>query len=236
MVIVQGKSPSPVYLWVYDDDARLLPAEGIWGKTVWETQDLIRAQTGVPDCVIASIGPAGENLVRIACIVNDLHRAAGRSGVGAVMGSKNLKAIAVRGTGSVRVASAERAMQAIGSQHGKLTNNPGVMGMQMYGTLEIMGIINETGGLPTRNHMETQFEGEEDINGEGCDRQPASCQQGLLQLHDSMRPGYPPPGRSGGQVHGELPPAELEDSGRRTGVRDRGGPLGRSAGFRTWTL
>ena len=100
MVIVHGKSPSPVYLWVYDDDARLLPAEGIWGKTVWETEDLIRVQTGVPDCVIASIGPAGENLVRIACIVNDLHRAAGRSGVGAVMGSKNLKAIAVRGTGA----------------------------------------------------------------------------------------------------------------------------------------
>ena len=166
MVIVQGKSESPVYLWIYDDEAMLVSAEGIWGRTVWETEDSIRAQTGVPDCVIASIGPAGENLVRIACIVNDLHRAAGRSGVGAVMGSKNLKAIAVRGTGSVQVASAEGAMQAIGSQHGKLTNNPGVMGMQMYGTLEIMGIINETGGLPTRNHSETQFEGEEDINGE----------------------------------------------------------------------
>ena len=166
MVIIQGKSESPVYLWVYDDEAMLVSAEGIWGRTVWETEDSIRAQTGVPDCVIASIGPAGENLVRIACIVNDLHRAAGRSGVGAVMGSKNLKAIAVRGTGSVQVASAEGAMQAIGSQHGKLTDNPGVMGMQMYGTLEIMGIINETGGLPTRNHTETQFEGEEDINGE----------------------------------------------------------------------
>ena len=166
MVIVQGKAQSPVYLWIYDDEAMLVSAEGIWGRTVWETEDRIRAQTGVPDCVIASIGPAGENLVRIACIVNDLHRAAGRSGVGAVMGSKNLKAIAVRGTGSVQVASREGAMQAIGSQHGKLTNNPGVMGMQMYGTLEIMGIINETGGLPTRNHTETQFEGEEDINGE----------------------------------------------------------------------
>ncbi len=166
MVIVRGKSPRPVYLWVYDDDAKLLPAEGVWGKTVWETEDFIRAQTGVPDCVIASIGPAGENLVRFACIVNDLHRAAGRSGVGAVMGSKNLKAIAVRGTGSVQVASADGAMQAIGSQHGKLTNNPGVEGMQMYGTLEMMGIINETGGLPTRNHQETQFEGEDRINGE----------------------------------------------------------------------
>ena len=166
MVIVQGKSESPVYLWIYDDEAMLVSAEGIWGRTVWETEDSIRAQTGVPDCVIASIGPAGENLVRIACIVNDLHRAAGRSGVGAVMGSKNLKAIAVRGTGSVQVASREGAMQAIGSQHGKLTDNPGVMGMQMYGTLEIMGIINATGGLPTRNHTETQFEGEEDINGE----------------------------------------------------------------------
>ena len=166
MVIITGRAPSPVYLWIYDDDVRLISAGPIWGKTIWETEDVIRTETGVPDSVIASIGPAGENLVRFACIVNDLHRAAGRSGVGAVMGSKNLKAIAVRGTGSVEVASAYGAMGAIGSQHGKLTDNPGVMGMQMFGTLEIMGIINETGGLPTRNHLETQFEGEEAINGE----------------------------------------------------------------------
>ena len=166
MLVVHGRAPSPVYLWIYDDDVRLMSAEGVWGSTVWETEQLIRSRTGVPDCVISSIGPAGENRVRMACIVNDLHRAAGRSGVGAVMGSKNLKAIAVRGTGGVRVASPEAAYAAIGSQHGKLSESPGVMGMQMYGTLEMMGIINETGGLPTRNHQETQFEGEESINGE----------------------------------------------------------------------
>ncbi|MFQ5874139.1 MAG: aldehyde ferredoxin oxidoreductase family protein, partial [Dehalococcoidia bacterium] len=166
MVILEGKASSPCYLWVYDDIAELRPAEGLWGKTVWETEEWIRTATGVPDCIIASIGPAGENLVRFACIVNDLHRAAGRSGVGAVMGSKNLKAIAVRGTGGVQVASPEEMMMATWAQKKKLTGNAGVEGMQKYGTLEIMGIINETGGLPTRNHQQTQFEHEPQINGE----------------------------------------------------------------------
>ena len=166
MVILEGQSPEPVYLWIYDDDVQLVSARDLWGRTVWETEEWIRNDTGVPDCVIASIGPAGENLVRFASIMNDLHRAAGRSGVGAVMGAKKIKAVAVRGTGGVAVASPMAMMKAIWEQRAKLTDNPGVEGMQKYGTLEIMGIINETGGLPTRNHQETQFEGEENINGE----------------------------------------------------------------------
>ena len=167
MVILEGQSPEPVYLWIYDDDVQLVSAKDLWGKTVWETEEWIRNDTGVPDCVIASIGPAGENLVRFASIMNDLHRAAGRSGVGAVMGAKKIKAVAVRGTGGVAVASPMAMMKAIWEQRSKLgSDNPGVEGMQKYGTLEIMGIINETGGLPTRNHQETQFEGEENINGE----------------------------------------------------------------------
>lgn len=166
MVILEGQSPEPVYLWIYDDDVQLVSARDLWGRTVWETEEWIRNDTGVPDCVIASIGPAGENLVRFASIMNDLHRAAGRSGVGAVMGAKKIKAVAVRGTGGVGVASPKAMMKAIWAQRAKLTDNPGVEGMQKYGTLEIMGIINETGGLPTRNHQETQFEGEENINGE----------------------------------------------------------------------
>ena len=167
MVILEGQSPEPVYLWIYDDDVQLVSAKDLWGRTVWETEEWIRNDTGVPDCVIASIGPAGENLVRFASIMNDLHRAAGRSGVGAVMGSKKIKAVAVRGTGGVGVASPKSMMKAIWEQKSKLgSDNAGVEGMQKYGTLEIMGIINETGGLPTRNHQETQFEGEENINGE----------------------------------------------------------------------
>ncbi|MCH9036577.1 MAG: aldehyde ferredoxin oxidoreductase family protein [Chloroflexi bacterium] len=167
MVILEGQSPEPVYLWIYDDDVQLVSAKDLWGRTVWETEEWIRNDTGVPDCVIASIGPAGENLVRFASIMNDLHRAAGRSGVGAVMGAKKIKAVAVRGTGGVAVASPKAMMKAIWEQRGKLgPDNAGIEGMQKYGTLEIMGIINETGGLPTRNHQETQFEGEENINGE----------------------------------------------------------------------
>ena len=166
MIILEGKSPQPVFLWIYDDIVELHSAESLWGKTVWESEEWIKSNTGVPDCVIASIGPAGENLVKFACIMNDLHRAAGRSGVGAVMGSKNLKAIAVRGTGGVKVSSPETMMSVTWDQKKKLAVSPGVEGMQRYGTMEIMGIINETGGLPTRNHQETQFEHEEDVNGE----------------------------------------------------------------------
>ena len=95
MLIIEGRAPTPVYLYVVDDDVRILPASDfIWGETVWETEDRIHAKHQNPNLKIASIGIAGENLCRYACIMNDRDRAAGRSGVGAVMGSKNLKAIA----------------------------------------------------------------------------------------------------------------------------------------------
>ena len=105
MVILTGRASSPQYLWIYDDEVQLVPADHLWGKGVWETEDTIRTESGTPKTIVASIGPGGENLVRFAAILNDKHRAAGRNGVGAVMGSKNLKAIAVRGTGAVNIAS-----------------------------------------------------------------------------------------------------------------------------------
>ena len=100
MVIVEGRAAHPCYLWIHNDTVELRPAEHLWGKGVWDTEEIIRTETGVPDTIVASIGPAGEKLVRFAAILNDLHRAAGRSGVGAVMGSKLLKAIVVRGGSS----------------------------------------------------------------------------------------------------------------------------------------
>ena len=166
LLILEGRAPERCYLWIYDGDVQILPAKELWGRTVWETEEWIRSNTGVPDCIIASIGPAGENLVRFACIMNDLHRAAGRSGVGAVMGSKNLKAIAVRGTGGVRVASPQAMLKATWGQKKKLVGNPAIESMAKYGTPEIMGIINETGGLPTRNHQQTQFEYADQLDGE----------------------------------------------------------------------
>src|SRR5512137_2065784 len=101
MVIFEGKSPKPVYLYVNDDLAELRDAGHLWGKSVWETEEMLKKSLQDPLTRVSSIGKAGENGVLFAAVVNDLHRAAGRSGVGAVMGSKNLKAIAVRGTKGV---------------------------------------------------------------------------------------------------------------------------------------
>ena len=101
MVIFEGKSAKPVYLYVNDDVAELRDAAHLWGKSVWETEETLKKGLQDPLARVSSIGKAGENGVLYAAVVNDLHRAAGRSGVGAVMGSKNLKAIAVRGTKGV---------------------------------------------------------------------------------------------------------------------------------------
>jgi aldehyde:ferredoxin oxidoreductase len=166
-ILFEGRAERPVYLRILDDEVRLLPAEHLWGRGVWETEEAIRRETGVPDCSVAAIGPAGENRVRFAAIVNDRFRAAGRSGVGAVMGSKNLKAIAVRGTGAVRVARAEAMMAAQWSQKRALRQAPLTSeGLPGYGTLALMNVINEHGALPTRNYTEAQFERAEEISGE----------------------------------------------------------------------
>src|SRR5512141_2741157 len=98
MIIFEGKRPKPVYLVIDDDKAELLDAAFIWGKSVWETEPAIKTKHQEPQMRVSSIGRAGETGCLYAAVVNDLHRAAGRSGVGAVMGSKNLKAIAVRAT------------------------------------------------------------------------------------------------------------------------------------------
>ena len=167
MIIFTGKASSPCYLWIYDDDVQLVPAQHLWGKGVWETEDTIRAETGVQDAIISCIGPAGENLVLFASIMNDKHRAAGRNGVGAVMGSKNLKAIAVRGTGGVAVASPRAMMQATWAAKKKLKESPITgEGLRVYGTPILFNPINEHGGLPTNNHQQSQFADVEGISGE----------------------------------------------------------------------
>ena len=101
MVILEGRSSKPVYLHIENDDAKLVDAEDLWGKTTWDTEPALKRKHQDPLMCVSCIGRAGENQVLYAAVINDLHRAAGRSGVGAVMGSKNLKAIAVRGTKGV---------------------------------------------------------------------------------------------------------------------------------------
>ncbi|MGE0683258.1 MAG: aldehyde ferredoxin oxidoreductase family protein [Candidatus Binatia bacterium] len=167
MIVVEGRASAPCYLWIYNDQVEIRDAAHLWGKTVWETEEHLKTELGVPDTIIASIGPAGEKLVRFACIMNDLHRAAGRSGVGAVMGSKNLKAMAVRGTGGVRLADPKAYMDAQWALKTKLRESPVTsQGLPIYGTEVLVNVINEHGALPTRNHQQTVFEDAENISGE----------------------------------------------------------------------
>ena len=173
MLIFEGASPKPVYLLLTDGKAELVDAASLWGKTVWETEEGIKKAHQDPQIRVAAIGRAGEIGVLYAGIVNDLHRAAGRSGVGAVMGSKNLKAVAVRGTrtDSYPLANPKAFLAATEAAKKVLAAN-GVtgQGLPTYGTQVLMNVINELGALPTRNHRDIQFEGASDISGEAMHR------------------------------------------------------------------
>ena len=168
MVIFEGKSPKPVYLYINDDVAELRDAAHLWGKTVWETEAALKKGLQDPLARVSSIGGAGENLVLYAAVVNDLHRAAGRSGVGAVMGSKNLKAIAVRGTLGVGNIDNPKEFMRVTYEKKKILADHAVtgQGLPTYGTQVLMNVINEMGALPTRNHRDSQFEGAKDIGAE----------------------------------------------------------------------
>src|SRR5512136_2183202 len=169
MVIIEGASPKPVYLLITDDEAELVDAAHLWGKTVWETEETIKKFHQDPQIRVAAIGRAGENRVLYAAIVNDLHRAAGRSGVGAVMGSKNLKAVAVRGTRTDAFQLADPEAFLTATEAGKkalAANGVTGQGLPAFGTQVLMNVINELGALPTRNHRDVQFEGAHAISGE----------------------------------------------------------------------
>jgi aldehyde:ferredoxin oxidoreductase len=160
MIIFEGKSPKPVYLYVENEKAELRDAAHLWGTTCWHTEETIKAELQDPLVRVSSIGRSGENQVLFSCIVNDLHRAAGRSGVGAVMGSKNLKAVALRGTQGVSgVKDFPAFLKAANAAKQVLKDNAVTgQGLPKYGTQVLMNVINEVGALPTRNHRDVQFE------------------------------------------------------------------------------
>ena len=168
MIIFEGKSAKPVYLVIENDKAELHDAAFIWGKSVWETEPAIKARHQEPQMRVSSIGRAAETGCLYAAVVNDLHRAAGRSGVGTVMGSKNLKAIAVRGTlGVGNIRDFKAFMQATVAAKKVLHDNAVTgQGLPTYGTQVLMNVINTMGALPTRNHRDVQFEGAKDISAE----------------------------------------------------------------------
>ncbi len=168
MIILEGKSPAPVYLYVENARAELLAADDLWGKSVWATDELIHRQHQDPSIRVACVGRAAEQGCLYAGVINDLHRAAGRSGVGTVMASKNLKAVVCRGTRGVgNIKDPVRFMQA--TEAGKKVLRESAVtgaGLPQYGTQVLMNVINESGAMPTRNMREIQFEGAHNISGE----------------------------------------------------------------------
>ena len=179
MIILEGKSAKPVYLWICDDVVEIRDAADLWGNTVPETTEAIRAATD-EEASVACIGPAGERQVLFANIMNECGRAAGRSGVGAVMGSKNLKAIAVRGTGAVRVPDIKAFRDTVVRASAKIkANSVGGQGLRNFGTDVLVNILNELGGLPTRNFTDGYFPMADKVGGESLAKQllirPRGC-------------------------------------------------------------
>ena len=168
MVIFEGKSEKPVYLYIENEHAEICPADEIWGKSVWKADEWLHKHYQDPLLRIAAVGRAAENGCLYAAIVNDLHRAAGRSGVGTVMASKNLKAVAIRGTRGVgNVKDPQAFMKAVNEGKQVLAENAVTGGgLPQYGTQVLMNVINEVGAMPTRNMREVQFEGAHKISAE----------------------------------------------------------------------
>ena len=164
MVIIKGKSPKPVYLYIHDEKAELVDAAHLWGRSVWDIEPALKAELADPEVKVASIGRAGEAGVRFACVVNDLHRAAGRSGVGAVMGSKNLKAVAARGTRGVRAHDGKKFMAAVADAKASLQPHPTRKRLMTLGTHAMLDVTDKYGSLPTMNDREVQFAGADKIN------------------------------------------------------------------------
>ena len=187
MVVVEGKAKKPVYINIKDNQVEIRPADNLWGKTTNETVDDLLAEVGDPKAKVLNIGPAGENLSLMAAVMNDRWRAAARSGVGAVMGSKNLKAIVVRGSGKVQVAQPEKFKELIRSVIKKIRDNSVTgQGLPTYGTALMVNIINENGVFPTNNFQKGVFDAAESISGEtiaekyltkkdSCYRCPIAC-------------------------------------------------------------
>ena len=167
-IIFEGGSDNPVYMLITDEDIQFKDASHIWGKDTHETEDIIRKEVEVSGkrVRVACIGPAGEKLVRMAAIMNDKHRAAGRCGLGAVMGSKNLKAVVVQGAKKVSIADAAGFKSIIKEIKTKIKDKPMAEGFRELGTAGSLMLLNEMGILPTKNFKRSSFKGALKISGE----------------------------------------------------------------------
>ncbi len=186
-IIFYGRSPKPVYLWIKDDLVELSDAFCLWGKTTWDTRKLLVEELGDRQILELTIGPAGENLVRFAKILAQMNNAGGK-GMGAVMGSKNLKAVVVRGTGSVKIAKPEEFYKAAKQTYQKLKDSSYIQMLRKTGTLYLPRFCSELHSVPTKNSQSGDFEGWENLTSEvfesryevkhgGCFACPVGCKQ-----------------------------------------------------------
>jgi len=185
-IIVEGKSPKPVYIWITNDTVEIRDASHLWGKDTGETKDILIKELGDDKIKTLSIGIAGENLVRFAGIASDLSHYHGRTGMGAVMGSKNLKSVVVRGKNRLKFADEEKLKQFGKYFVENMKNNADNRALSKYGTSSYTFGANAAGGLPTRNfysgHIELEYTVDElhdklKIKTDGCYACPVRCKQ-----------------------------------------------------------
>jgi len=184
-VIIEGQSPTPVYLLIDDDKVEVRAAGDLWGQGAIATEKALKDRLGEA-FQIATIGPAGEKLVKFACVGHDFGRQAGRTGVGAVLGAKKLKAIAVRGSKSIPIGDVDRLVTIGKAMFQSCFASPGRQVWQRYGTAGVTTWSNEMGSFPTRNFQSGQLAGYESLSGEvmreamvlfdkGCGLCPVPC-------------------------------------------------------------
>jgi len=206
-VVVEGRSDKPVYLWIHESGCEIMDARHLWGLDTYSCEDALKKELG-SDVKVASIGPAGENLVKYANIINDRGRAAGRCGLGAVMGSKNLKAIAVKGSVKVIPAAEEDKLASyVKKLYITIRSHPTVQIYSSYGTDGIMSMMYEYGDVPIKHFTEGVWSGIESISGEAmakkvlkrnwaCFRCPIACgrivevRNGPYKTEEGMGPEY----------------------------------------------
>ena len=198
IIIITGKAAKPVYLWIDDSSVQIKDASKLWGIGVWDMEQAIRDEIGDQNVRVSGIGKAGENLVRLACLINDRFRAAGRTGLGAVMGSKNLKALAVRGTHDICIAQPGE-LQSFCQDLFERAKGPATAKYRGLGTAANMLVLDAQGCLPTRNYQQSCFEGVEKISGErvnekyvtkiqGCSACPCRCEH-IAQVKEGKYKG-----------------------------------------------
>jgi len=169
-LIIEGQADHPVYLWIKDDQIEFRDARHLWGRDVWETTVAIQQELGDTEAQVAAIGQAAENGVSFAGVFVNLNRALGRTGMGTVMAAKNLKAVAVRGTGFIPVADMARFLEIIERLDAVIYSHPEYEVRVRLGTTKLVKALHEIGALPTRHFQQGRFEDADAVSGEAIER------------------------------------------------------------------